>query len=372
MTTTERHAVALLLTEEHLRKIIDDHLLNRVIEANKDKSREDRVSVNRGMRIATDPRQSFETIKQHSAMNLHLSDTHENLDLDQHVALLRDEVNARLKCILPESPAQRTELRPVMHYSLTGPGKRVRSILCLLVSEAAGGMGRAFALDAGCAIEMVHAASLILDDLPCMDAATTRRGRPATYKKFGDASAILASIGLLNRAYETLAEHAGTDDAIRTAAIRVLTTAVGTDGLVGGQEIDLNERNSYTDVNCVEELNWLKTGVLFSAAAEIGAIAAEMKPDTIDAVKRFSRHVGLAFQTADDLIDQNGTLQSAGKDVGQDDYKPTLVSLMGNDAARHSCRQHLEEARDALAESNLDGAMLSGFVDSILAHRTQG
>jgi geranylgeranyl diphosphate synthase type II len=304
-------------------------------------------------------------------MNLHLSDTHEDLDVDQHVSLLRDEVNARLEMILPESPAQRTELHSVMRYSLMGPGKRVRPILCLLVSEAAGGMGRAFALDAGCAIEMVHAASLILDDLPCMDASSTRRGRPATHKKFGDALAILASIGLLNRAYEVLAEHSGTSDAIRTTAIRVLTTAVGTDGLVAGQEIDLNERNTYSDISRVEGLNWLKTGVLFSAAAEIGGIAAELEPDAIDAVKRFSKHVGLAFQTADDLIDQEGTLQSAGKDVSQDDHKPTLVSLVGNDAARQSCRHHLAEGRAALAESSLDGAMLNGFVGSVFAHLTK-
>ncbi|MHA1179442.1 MAG: polyprenyl synthetase family protein [Alphaproteobacteria bacterium] len=288
----------------------------------------------------------------HSAMNLHLPDTLEGVDLDQHLAILRDEVNARLELILQVSPAPGTELQSVMRYSLLGKGKRVRSILCLLVNEAAGGAGRAFALDAGCAVEMVHAASLILDDLPCMDDATTRRGLPATYKKYGDASAILASIGLLNRAYEVLAEHSSTSDAIRTAAIRVLTMAVGIDGLVGGQEIDLNERSKYTD--------------------EIGAIAAELEPEAIGAVKRFSRHLGVAFQTADDLIDQEGTIQSARKDVRQDAFKPTLVSLMGKDAARYSCRQHVEESRAALVESNLDSSMLTGFVDSLLSYQTQG
>ncbi|MEM8744342.1 MAG: polyprenyl synthetase family protein [Pseudomonadota bacterium] len=306
--------------------------------------------------------------EQRSAMNLHLSDTHEGPDVDQHIAGLRDEVNARLEEILPEASAEQTDLRSAMRYSLMGPGKRVRPILCVLVSEAAGGTGRSFALDAGCAVEMVHAASLILDDLPCMDAAATRRGQPATYRKFGDASAILASIGLLNRSYEVLAEHEGPSEHVKTAAVRSLTAAVGTDGLVAGQEIDLHERAKYDDVKRVEGLNWLKTGVLFTASAEIGAIAAGLEPDRVDAVKRFSRHVGLAFQTADDLIDQEGTLQSAGKDVGQDEGKPTLVSLVGNDAARQTCHQHLSDARAALAESKLDGAMLSGFVDSVFAH----
>lgn len=304
-------------------------------------------------------------------MNLHSPSTYEYLDLDHHVSRLREEVNVRLESILQSSPAQRTELLSVMRYSLLGPGKRVRPILCILVSEAADGRGRDFALDAGCAVEMVHAASLILDDLPCMDAATTRRGRSAAHKKFGEALAILASIGLLNRAYEVIAEHSGTEHTVRTAAIRALTTAVGTDGLVAGQEIDLNARNTFTDSGRVERLNWLKTGVLFSAAAEIGAIAAQLEPRDIDSVKRFSRHVGLAFQTADDLIDQESTIQSAGKDVRQDGFKPTLVSLMGKDAARYSCRQHLELARTALARSKLDGGLLNGFVAGIFEHLTQ-
>jgi len=304
-------------------------------------------------------------------MNLHSLDAHEGLDFDRHVMRLRDEVNSRLGVVLPESSPERTEVRSVMRYGLMGPGKRVRAILCLLVSEAAGGVGRKFALDAGCAVEMVHAASLILDDLPCMDAATLRRGRPTTYRKFGDALAILAAIGLLNRAYEVIAEHRHTDDRIRTAAIQVLTAAVGTNGLVSGQEIDLNQSHAGADAGCVEMLNWLKTGVLFSAAAEIGAIAAELEPDTVDAVKRFSKHVGLAFQTADDLIDQEAATQSAGKDVLQDVDKPSLVSLMGNEAARRSCYEHLAKSRAALAESNLDGAVLNRFADGIFAHLTR-
>jgi len=305
-------------------------------------------------------------------MNLHLSDTLGAAELDHHVSLMREEVNTRLETTLAGPAAYCRELHEVMHYSLLGPGKRIRPIMCILVSEAAGRQGRAFALDAGCAVEMMHTASLILDDLPSMDAATTRRGRPATYKKFGEASAILASVGLLNRAYEVLAEHDGIDHAIRTTSIRVLTNAIGSRGLLAGQVIDLQERERLQDAQRVEGLNWLKTGVLFGAAAELGAIAAGLEPKAIDAVKRLARHFGLAFQTADDLIDREGTLQSAGKDVGQDGDKPTLVSLLGTDAARKTCGEHLAEARMALDESGLDGAMLHEFIDRVFSHMKKG
>ena len=285
----------------------------------------------------------------------------------QKLSSLRDEVDACLEQLVPALAAQPTNLHDVMRYSLLSGGKRVRAILCILVSEAAGNQGRSFALQAGCAIEMVHAASLILDDLPCMDAASTRRGQPAAHKVYGVASSILASIGLLNRAYEVIAEFPGAKESLRCDAVRALTQAVGTDGMITGQDIDLHGRESFTDIAKIEHLNWLKTGVLFSSAAEIGAIAAELDAKSAAAIKRFSKHVGMAFQTADDLIDQHGTLQSAGKDVHQDTLKPTLVSLTGANGARNSCQEHLTLAREALEESGLDGAMLDTFVDIIFA-----
>ncbi len=282
-------------------------------------------------------------------------------------SLLRDEVDACLDRLIPAQTKQPTNLHDVMRYSLLSGGKRVRAILCILVSEAAGNQGRSFALQAGCAIEMVHAASLILDDLPCMDGANTRRGQPAAHKAFGVASSILASIGLLNRAYEVIAEFPDANEKLRCDAICALTNAVGTDGMITGQDIDLHGRESFSDIERIEHLNWLKTGVLFCSAAEIGAIAAELDAQTTDAIYRFSKHVGLAFQTADDLIDQHGTLQSAGKDVRQDGHKPTLVSLTGANGARYSCQEHLALAREALLESGLDGTMLNKFVDIIFA-----
>ncbi len=179
------------------------------------------------------------------------------------------------------------------------------------------------------------------------------------------ATSILAAIGLLNRAYEVIANHPDTKARIKTEAIQVLSRAVGTDGLIAGQEIDLHERKSFNEISPIEGLNWLKTGALFVAAAEIGALAAGLESHAVDAVKRFARHVGLAFQTADDLIDEQGDIQTAGKDVGQDRHKPTLVTIAGAQAARLSCEEHLQHAREALKQSGLESAELRGFVDSI-------
>lgn len=286
----------------------------------------------------------------------------------QTISSLRDEVDACLDRLIPAQAGPPENIHDVMRYSLLNGGKRVRAILCILVCEAAGDRGRAFALHAGCAIEMVHAASLILDDLPCMDAAGMRRGRPTAHRTFGDASSILASIGLMNRAYEVIAEHSETDERLRCAAVRALTKAIGTDGMITGQDIDLHRRETFSDVEQVEHLNWLKTGVLFCTSAEIGAIAAGLDDRRVDAIKRFATHVGLAFQTVDDLIDQQSNVQSAGKDVRQDELKPNLVSLTGANGARRSCRDHLDLAREALLDGRLDDRALNGFVETIFAN----
>lgn len=284
---------------------------------------------------------------------------------DNAIARLRDEINGRLDQLLPGGEQHPASLHKAMRFSLLGSGKRVRPLLCLLISEAAGGTGRSFALDAGCAVEMVHTASLILDDLPCMDDAAMRRGQPTVHVEFGQATSILASVGLLNRAFGVIAEHPDAPAALKARALEVLSEAVGSNGMIAGQEIDLHERGNFDNAAPIESVNWLKTGVLFVAAAHIGALSANLNPAVIGAVNDFARHVGLAFQTADDLIDRLGDAQSIGKDVGQDADIPTLASLSGTQSARLSCEDHLVRAHHALAESGLETAGLMSLVDSI-------
>ena len=281
-----------------------------------------------------------------------------------YVSTLREKINIHLETLMPRESRCPVNLYRAIRYSLLGGGKRVRPLLCVVVSEAAKGRGRAFAQDAGCAIEMVHAASLILDDLPCMDDGTTRRGRPTAHVKFGQATAILASFALLNRAFGVISESAA-DPGVVNQATKVLSGAVGADGMIAGQEIDLNERAVFGDITTIEELNLLKTGTLFVAAGHIGALAAGLEPEAVEAVRRFSRHFGLAFQTADDLIDQMSDAQAAGKDVRKDFNKPTILSIAGEPAARSSCAEHIQAAFKSLETSGLDTGGFVALVDSV-------
>lgn len=257
---------------------------------------------------------------------------------------LRAIIAARLQALLPgvEQPPQR--LHGAMRHALVGPGKRLRPLLTLLAARRFGG-DEAAALEAGCAVEMVHAASLVLDDLPCMDDAELRRGKPATHRAFGEDTAILAAIALLNQAYGVMATLPGVPEAQRLRLVTLLVQAVGPLGLTGGQEHDLHDRCTHVATDEVDALNHQKTGVLFMAALEAGAVIGGAPETGVAAMRRFGRHLGLAFQTLDDLLDATATAQAAGKDVRQDDGKPTLISLCGLETAHERIWEHLRMAR---------------------------
>ncbi len=256
-----------------------------------------------------------------------------------------------------------------MCYGMLAPGKRVRPLLALLIAEAAGGQGRAFALDAGCAVEFVHTASLILDDLPSMDNAELRRGQPTTHRKFGEATAILSAIGLMNRAFSIITDHPSADPDTRTRVLGVLTRAIGSEGMIAGQEMDISRKPNHQGAFNGDKLNWLKTGVLFVSTATIGGIAAGLDEKSVAALENFAKFIGLAFQTADDLIDRTGTTALLGKDVGQDTGKPTLVTIAGEEAARRTCEAYLQEADQALMDSGLETSGLSALVDTIFGSK---
>ncbi|MBO1080950.1 polyprenyl synthetase family protein [Roseomonas haemaphysalidis] len=279
-------------------------------------------------------------------------------------AQLRGQVLLRLDQLLPAGGPAPPRLHDAMRDALLGPGKRLRPILTVLAARRFGG-DEAAALDAGCAVEMVHAASLVLDDLPCMDNALLRRGRPTTHQAFGQDTAILAAIGLLSQAYGLLAALPAVPDDRRARMVAVLAGAVGAQGLVGGQEIDLHARQQHVAPGQVDELNHLKTGVLFVAALEAGAVLAGASEDCLPPLRRFGRHLGLAFQTLDDVLDVAATAEAAGKDVQQDAGKPTLVSLFGVEGAWRRALDHLR-----LARAELDArpaCHLSALLDEVVA-----
>lgn len=277
---------------------------------------------------------------------------------------VRERVEARLARTVIGSAAVPANLRAAMEYALLAPSKRMRPVLLYLVAEPRPDQEEA-ALDLGCAVEMVHTASLILDDLPSMDDAQVRRDRPATHIAYGEATAILGAIALLTRAFGVIAEL-DAPPAIRSRLGAVLSEAAGQNGLVAGQEIDLNGRAGLVGEEQIENLNWLKTGTLFVAAAEMGAILRGLPEARIEAVRRFARHLGLAFQTADDLLDKLADPKDIGKDVLKDGDKATLVSLFGARRARLTCEQHLEAAEAALYESGVTAAPIQALVAKFL------
>lgn len=280
------------------------------------------------------------------------------------IAMIRARLEAKLVELL-DTGSTPANLRSAMDHALLAPSKRLRPILLYLISEPDHRFAEA-ALSLGAAVEMVHTASLILDDLPCMDDADLRRQRPTTHKAFGEATAILAAIGLLTRAFGIIAELPEVAPATRTRLASVLATASGHQGLVAGQEIDLNARDTLVDHEQIENLNWLKTGSLFVAAAEMGAILRGMPGDGVEHVRRFARHLGLAFQTADDLLDRTTNSAEIGKDTLKDGDKATLVSLFGARRARMTCHEHLRVAEGALLDSGVSMAPIQAVMDTYL------
>ncbi|MCM2270347.1 MAG: polyprenyl synthetase family protein, partial [Thermoanaerobaculia bacterium] len=223
-----------------------------------------------------------------------------------------------------------------LRYAALGTGKRVRPVLTLAVAELLGDAGDE-SLDLACAVELVHAASLVLDDLPSMDDAELRRGRPTTHRAFGEDVAILAAFALLTRAFQLVAD-AGQRLALKRYTsedmVHHLADAVGTQGLVGGQALDLSSDPATVDLERLEYIHSHKTGALFLAAAELGAMAADARRKDLEAVARYAKNLGLAFQIEDDLLDALASREATGKDVRQDAGKVTFVKLLGVDGAR--------------------------------------
>ena len=219
-----------------------------------------------------------------------------------------------------------------MRHTLLAPAKRVRAVLAILAARDLGTDGHA-ALSSACALEMVHAASLILDDLPAMDDASLRRGVPANHKLFGEATAILAAIALLNRAYGAIAEDGLLSAAARVRLAEILSRSVGSEGLVAGQEQDLKWSSTKATRRDVELVHARKTAALFSAAAEMGAVVAGAGEEIIAVMRNFGMKLGLAFQILDDLLDATASRESVGKDVAQDGRRPSLALSIGLEAA---------------------------------------
>ncbi|CAN7184209.1 polyprenyl synthetase family protein [Caulobacter sp. LjRoot300] len=289
----------------------------------------------------------------------------------QRVEALRAGVDRRLAELAPAVGSAPDRLVEAVRYSLLAPGKRFRPMMTLLAAAELGAPEGA-ALDAACAFEMIHAASLILDDLPSMDDAGLRRGLPTIHRAFDEATAILAGVGLLNQAYAVIAADQGLPAPLRADLAGRAAQAVGFSGLIAGQARDLFDRDQLRDPAALDRLNHEKTGVLIIAAAQGGALVAQATvgaPEAaVEAMGVFARHVGLAFQIRDDLIDVQGSPEAAGKDVGKDAAMATVVSTLGPAGARQVMEEHLAKASAALAQVGC-GDLLGRYVGELFARR---
>ncbi len=244
-----------------------------------------------------------------------------------------------------------------MRYAVLSPGKRIRPLLTLLTARQLDcPAGRAMA--PACAVELVHAASLVLDDLPCMDDADLRRGRATVHREFGEDIAVLAGVGLLNEAYSLIMRAEGLSAETRCDMAAVLSRTVGIAGLIGGQDKDLVgcERRSFAELS---QLHHEKTGVLFVAAVELGALAAGAGADARETLRQFGCELGLAFQAIDDMQDQAEleTMRASSN----------LLSVLGAQGAHNEASQRMERARQVLRGGAPQLAAMDGYLDLLVS-----
>jgi geranylgeranyl diphosphate synthase type II len=227
-------------------------------------------------------------------------------------------------------------LLPPLQAALTSSGKRVRGTLLIAAGETFGGRAEKL-VPAAAAMEMIHACSLILDDLPSMDDALMRRGQPTLHRAFGEDLAILSAVALLNHAYGLVAQTHAVLSPRRwpmQQVIQRVVDAVGWDGTIAGEAVDLHSESAKLDFDTLELIHSRKTGALFVAAAAIGAMLANVHTAPLQRMEVFAKNLGLAFQITDDVLDVTSNPETLGKDVGKDEQRLTFVKLAGVDGAR--------------------------------------
>lgn len=283
-------------------------------------------------------------------------------------------VEAVLDDVLPEADIEPARLHEAMRYAVLGGGKRVRAALVYAAGEASAGAGQtlsfaqAKALDhAGAAVELIHAYSLVHDDLPCMDNDDLRRGRPTTHRQFDEATAMLAGDALQPLAFELLAQTP-VAPALVIQAIELLARSAGSLGMAGGQAIDCLAVGQALSQAELQVMHSMKTGAMLQASVLLGGIVVGAGSATREGLERYASAVGLAFQIADDILDVTADTAVLGKTAGKDlqNNKPTYVSLLGVDGARELLGSLRKEAHLALLPLGPAGHRLGELADYIV------
>ena len=301
---------------------------------------------------------------------------------DQRLVLVEEALS---NWISPEAPA---DLGKAMRYAVLDGGKRLRPLLVLAAREAvANGFEDdsldAAAMRAACAVELIHAYSLVHDDMPCMDNDILRRGKPTVHVKFGEAQALLAGDALQALAFELLTpdnktasvsnSHTYMPDEVQARLCRLLAKAAGFHGMAGGQAIDLASVGLALNEHQPREMHHLKTGALLEASVMMGAACGHISVQTWECLQRYGQAIGLAFQVVDDILDVTADSVTLGKTAGKDaaNDKPTYVSLMGLTRAQEYAEQLLAEALKALQDSGLASAYtLAALAQRVVNRKT--
>lgn len=261
----------------------------------------------------------------------------EQFDLTKYLNEARRLIDHRLESLL-DGHSVSTRLYHAMHYSLMSPGKRLRPVLCLAAAEAVGSGRTGMVMRTACAVEMIHAYSLIHDDLPAMDDDDIRRGRPTCHIHFDEATAILAGDALLTLAFEILAEPEAEPEADpdagpsrRISVIEKIAKAAGNRGMIEGQMRDIAAQRHHLDIESLKTIHNLKTGAMIDAAVSAGAIAGGGTDRQVHALSMYARSLGLAFQVTDDVLNVEGDPEIMGKSTGTDSLleKATFPALLG-------------------------------------------
>ncbi len=290
--------------------------------------------------------------------------------LHDYAALTEEALTAAL----PEShtlyPAY-DRLVEAMRYSLLAGGKRIRATLCLEFCRLCGGAPEQ-ALPFACALEMVHAYSLIHDDLPCMDNDDMRRGKPSCHIVFGEAEAMLAGDALQALAFKTALSARDVSPRAVVQAAKTLAACAGYEGMCGGQAMDLEAERIPSNLQTLTETDAGKTGQMIRAAAVMGCLAANAEQTRIDAAQQYADEIGLVFQMVDDVLDVTATEEELGKPIGSDEqqHKTTYVTLFGVEKTMEYAAVHTRRAKDALAVFGADATFLTELADWLLNRKS--
>jgi len=275
--------------------------------------------------------------------------TETDRDITGFLYEVKARLDRRLDELLPPAGCYPTRVHECMRYSILDGGKRIRPALMAGVAEALGAPSDDL-LPAMCAVEMIHVCSLILDDLPSMDDAQMRHGRRANHLVYGDATAILASIALLNQAYAVLSDSCKDQDATRKAVIDQTAKMVGTEGMIAGQIVDLESGGKPVDENTLEYIESHKTGALIMGAVRIAALLSRAKRVELDALTGYARNVGVAYQISDDILHLTHKPQELGKVAHRDEAAVNYARVHGIEASRRSLERFTADAVDALKD----------------------